>query len=232
MQLESHIKWSAVDENWKTRRAGWVTELNGIVQAPVAEKNNPKPETGTYKSVVIGRQTWMTENLDVDKFRNGDPIPQAKTEEEWKAAKENKQPAWWYCGKDSGNAAKYGKLYNWYAVSDPRGLAPAGWRIPTDDDWAGIYMQLRLVNATVSVLKSTSGWVDDKNGTNETGFNAYPGGDSYEWRCYNSGKEASWWSSTDYTTQSIRVWAISKYDMFVMNGSFKYSGNSVRCIRE
>lgn len=85
-----------------------------------------------YKTVTIGNQVWMAENLNVDKFRNGDLILQAKTEEEWKKAGENKHPAWCYFDNDTANDAKYGKLYNWYAVNDPRGLAPAGWHIPTD----------------------------------------------------------------------------------------------------
>ena len=87
------------------------------------------------QTVTIGSQTWTTKNLDVATFRNGDAIPQAKTNEEWKAALENKQPAWYYNDNDAKNGTKYGKLYNWYAVNDARGLAPAGYHIPTDEEW-------------------------------------------------------------------------------------------------
>ena len=90
---------------------------------------------GFAQSVTIGTQTWTTKNLDVATFRNGDAIPQAKTNEEWKAGRENKQPAWCYYDNDAKNGTKYGKLYNWYAVNDARGLAPAGWHIPTDEEW-------------------------------------------------------------------------------------------------
>jgi uncharacterized protein (TIGR02145 family) len=67
---------------------------------------------GASNEVTIGKQVWMSENLNVDKFRNGDPIPQAKTDEAWKAAGKNKQPAWCYYNNDPSKGTKYGKLYN------------------------------------------------------------------------------------------------------------------------
>jgi hypothetical protein len=87
-----------------------------------------------YKTKVIGSRTWMAENLNVDRFKNGDIIPEAKTDEEWRLAGENKQPAWCYYDGNIKKGKKYGKLYNWYAVSDPRGLAPTGYHIPTKDE--------------------------------------------------------------------------------------------------
>ena len=109
------------------------------------------------QTVTIGTQVWMTKNLNVDKFRNGDPIPQAKTDEEWENAGKNKQPAWCYYDKDPANGAKYGKLYNWYAVNDSRGLSPVGFHIPTDAEWT------KLVNFLGSdagtKMKSKSGWI-------------------------------------------------------------------------
>ena len=88
---------------------------------------------GASTEITIGRQVWMTENLNVDKFRNGDPISHAKTDEEWVKAGENGSPAWSHYDNDPANGEKYGKLYNWYAVNDSRGLAPEGWKIPSDD---------------------------------------------------------------------------------------------------
>ena len=79
-----------------------------------------------YKTVKIGGQEWMAENLNVSKFRNGDIIPHAKSNAEWKAAGEKKQPAWCYYENDPSNGVKYGKLYNWYAVRDPRGVGTTG----------------------------------------------------------------------------------------------------------
>ena len=87
------------------------------------------------QTITIGTQVWTTKNLDAATFRNGDPIPQAKTDDEWWKAGVNKQPAWCYYDNDPANGAKYGKLYNWYAVNDSRGLAPVGYHIPSDAEW-------------------------------------------------------------------------------------------------
>lgn len=134
-------------------------ELEKLKPAPkpvVTNTINQVTQTGSYKSVKIGTQTWMTENLNVPTFRNGDPIPEAKTDEEWKQAGENQQPAWCYYENDPKNGTKYGKLYNWYAVSDPRGLAPTGWHIPTDAEWTTFENQLG--DDAGKKMKSTSVW--------------------------------------------------------------------------
>src|SRR5258705_4009172 len=89
----------------------------------------------TYSTVKIGAQEWMAENLDVSKFRNGDPIPEAKTSHEWWQAGQNGKPAWCYYNNDPVMGRLYGKLYNWYAVNDPRGIPPAGWHVPGDPEW-------------------------------------------------------------------------------------------------
>jgi uncharacterized protein (TIGR02145 family) len=100
------------------------------------EKIQPINENKVTKIRVnmIGTQVWMTKNLDVSTFRNGDPIPEAKTDDEWKLAGENKQPAWCYYN-GSKNGQNNGKLYNWYAVSDMRGLAPLGYHVPNESEW-------------------------------------------------------------------------------------------------
>jgi uncharacterized protein (TIGR02145 family) len=97
-------------------------------------------ENGEYqkpfscKEAKIGAQIWMAENLTVTKFRNGDPIPEARSIEEWVNAGENKEPAFCYVNNDPSTISKFGVLYNWHAVNDPRGLAPEGWRIPGHND--------------------------------------------------------------------------------------------------
>ena len=105
----------------------------GFTGVPISN-NNPIIER-TKLLVSIGTQIWMSKNLDVSTFRNGDTIPEAKTNEEWKAADDNKQAAWCYYDNKAANGTKYGKLYNWYAVNDERGLAPVGWHVPTDQEW-------------------------------------------------------------------------------------------------
>lgn len=110
------------------------------------------------QSVKIGNQVWMTKNLDVDTFRNGDKIQEAKTDEEWKRAGDNKKPAWCYYNNEPTNGAKYGKLYNWYAINDLRGLAPQGWHIPAAEDWMKLALELGNDTTTGAKLKTTSGW--------------------------------------------------------------------------
>jgi uncharacterized protein (TIGR02145 family) len=136
-----------------------LAELEKLKPTPkpvVTNSTNQVTQTGSYKSVKIGTQTWMVENLNVSTFRNGDPIPEVKTNEEWDQAGENKQPAWCYYENDPKNGAKYGKLYNWYAVNDPRGLAPAGWNIPTDEEWTTL--EIYFGDDAGKKMKSTSGW--------------------------------------------------------------------------
>ncbi len=120
------------------------------------------------QTVTIGNQTWTTKNLDVATFRNGDLIPQAKTNEEWIAAGENKQPAWCYYENNAANGTKYGKLYNWYAVVDTRGLAPAGYHIPTDEEWTVLSTFLGGEDVAGKKMKSTSGWNSYTKGGSKT----------------------------------------------------------------
>lgn len=134
-----------------------------------SSSSNTVAQTGSYKSVKIGTQTWMTENLNVSTFRNGDPIPEAKTKEEWERACENKQPAWCYYENDPKNGKKFGRLYNAYAVLDSRGLAPVGWHIPSYDEIenfeqfvSGDPKGFTATNCVESgaKIKSTTGWKD------------------------------------------------------------------------
>ena len=177
----------------------------------------------------------MKENLNVSTFRNGDPIPEAKTDEEWKKAGENKQPAWCYYNNDSSNGNRYGKLYNWFATNDPRGLAPEGWKIPSDEDWRRLTDFLGgEEESTGKKMQSTFGWANNENGTNESGFSSFPAGNRNDIGNFrDSGVEGSWWSSTEYGKEvafllTIRGW-FSAPDIHSQN---KKSGFSVRCLRD
>jgi len=134
-------------------------ELAKLKPTPKIETTEKLPEVvqnGNFKTVTIGTQVWMKENLNVSSFRNGDPIPEAKTEEEWKKACENKQPAWCYYENKATNGAKYGKLYNWYAVNDSRGLSPQGFHVPSDSEWTTLG---EFLGADAGKkMKSKSGW--------------------------------------------------------------------------
>jgi uncharacterized protein (TIGR02145 family) len=185
-----------------------------------------------FKTVTIGDQVWMAENLNVDKFRNGDPIPHAQTAEEWQQAGENGQPAWCYYDNDPANGKIYGKLYNWYAVSDWRGLAPEGWRIPSDEDWEKLIKLLGGEEAAGGKLKATDTtyWQSPNTGANnETGFSALPsGGRFYNGDFIGFGHAGVWWSSTHALSMSM-----SYDDGGVISGSGGHEafGFSARCLR-
>jgi uncharacterized protein (TIGR02145 family) len=130
----------------------------------IESKKNTAPQitsttnkSNSYSNVTIGEQVWMTANLSVSTFRNGDTIPEARTSDEFASACLNEKPAWCYYKFNSQNGATFGKLYNWYAVIDPRGLAPEGWHIPSNSEWE------LLKGFTGKALKSKSGWPNVKN---------------------------------------------------------------------
>jgi uncharacterized protein (TIGR02145 family) len=191
------------------------------------------------QTVTIGTQVWMTKNLDVSTFRNGDQIPEAKTFEEWEKAGKNKQPAWRYYDNDPKNGEKYGKLYNWYAVSDPRGLAPEGWRVPSNNEWTLLETYLGRDKAGVK-MKSKSGWKEKNNGTNRSGFSGLPGGCFYEGNFTGLGYGCGWWSSTasgEYKAFTISLGSDFGKRMWKEIGNTihrkavkKRYGYSVRCI--
>jgi uncharacterized protein (TIGR02145 family) len=191
-----------------------------------------------YSEVSIGNQVWMSENLNTETFRNGDTIPHAKTNAEWQNANRNKLPAWCYCENDS-NGKKYGRLYNWYAVNDPRGLAPEGWHIPAIEEWNQLYKFLsKKRHIADSKLKSTTGWPKSKkgfgNGTNETGFSALPGGFRYEdGEYYQTNRVGFWWSSTKCNKNEACGPSINSYYNGIMDefAHFYGNGRSVRCMK-
>jgi len=198
-----------------------------------------------FKSVRIGSQVWTAENLNVDRFRNGDPIPQAKTDEEWKRAGENQQPAWCNYGNDSKNGESYGKLYNWYAVNDRRGLAPQGWHVPSQDEWFKLQYVLGdtlLYGGRTAFsgekMKSTSGWDSfgdmNGNGTNESGFNGLPGGSRCtSWTFQKIGSTSFWWSSTDGWLNNARYSMLTNSNNYLhYNWCDKSCGFFVRCVKD
>jgi uncharacterized protein (TIGR02145 family) len=199
----------------------------------------------SYKTVVIGSQTWFAENLNVDRFRNGDPIPEAKTDAEWEQAGENKQPAWCYYNNDPANGTKYGKLYNWYAVNDPRGLALEGWHVPSVADWTILIDYLGSFGSGIK-MKSSHDWGFEGNGTNVSGFSGLPGGYRIHTGVFKWEKDfvGHWWSSTEHNKYGVPLNSIesnrqayyrklSNYSDHLLSGyDFMSEGFSVRCIKD
>lgn len=188
------------------------------------------------KSVKIGRQVWTRENLNVSTFRNGDPIFEAKSDSDWaKAAKEHK-PAWCYYNNTPDNGIKYGKLYNWYAINDRRGLAPKGWHIPTYKNLTHLINYLGKKYQLGEKMKSTTGWKDNGNGDNSSGFSAFPGGYRWAYGAFDAiGKYSYFWLSREYLNKHTNLgWRYSfdynNSDIHTYSAD-KGCGFSVRCIK-
>ena len=210
-----------------------------IVTNPVINDNQGLTK---YPSVKIGNQVWMTENLNVSKFRNGDVIPEAKTDEEWAKAGERGLPAWSYYENKTENGEKYGKLYNWFAVNDPRGLAPLGYHLPNLNDLVLLIDFLDGERIAGLKLKSGKGWNEkwlyfNGNGTNESGFNGLPGGSRSDLGIYiGENFYSGWWLTNELNKQS----SISPFYFYLFNDSNRVmnanshveQGFYVRCLKD
>lgn len=188
----------------------------------------------------IVAQNWSIKNLDVSTFQNGDTIPLAKTNEEWAKLGNDGKPACCYFENDSSNGVKYGKLYNWYAVHDQRGLAPKGWHIPIEGEWRNLIQDLGGMGEAGIKMKSTNGWIckseGNFNGTNESGFDGLPGGfrwcDDYS-PFIELGETGRWWSSTgERAAEAVYVeLKVKDYGAELHHLDKKY-GISVRCVKD
>jgi uncharacterized protein (TIGR02145 family) len=201
-----------------------------------------------YKTVKIGNQWWMAENLKVSLYRNGDRITQIYNDpEDWS---EENEGAYCFFNEDR----TYGFLYNWHAVHDPRGIAPAGWHVATDEDWKELelfigftapetdYVSWRGTGGgklkTTTTTYGTSTWIviEDLQNTNETGFSALPGGCRVfngSWGVPGIFYTGFWWSATEQDNES----AWYRYMDYQYDGIFRYFGPktygfSVRCVKD
>jgi uncharacterized protein (TIGR02145 family) len=185
----------------------------------------------SYQTIQIGTQVWMAENLDIGQFRNGDKIPEADDEKEWNKADKKNKAAWCYYDNDPVNS-KFGRLYNFYAVNDPRGLAPAGWHIPTELEWRTLIAGLGGESVAFKSLMDTS-WIISKN---KCGFSALPVGyrnmDHGKATFFLSTYSAAWWSSNLKTEKYVYYYVITTRDMREGFSDEMGNGLSVRCIKD
>jgi uncharacterized protein (TIGR02145 family) len=199
--------------------------------------------SSNQNEVQIGEQVWMTKNLDVSTFRNGDPILKAKTNEEWEKAGENRQPAWCYNTNNFNNIDKFGKLYNWYAVIDPRGLAPTGYHIPNNAEWAILIDYLGGEGLAGWKMKSTTGWgwCRNCNGINSNGFSGLPGGyrsddgliDGQYYPNQGFSLDGNWWSASELANVMAYRIKLVPGESYVRHSPEKKSfGFSVRCLKD
>jgi uncharacterized protein (TIGR02145 family) len=220
-------------------RKGW-EKAKSANPAPTPVANNMTDIDGNqYDVIKIGTTSWAQKNLDVTKFRNGDIIKNASSDKDWEEAGRNGQPAWCYYDNDSENGKIYGKLYNWYAVKDTRGLCPRGWHVPGDLEWTALTNDLGGKNTAGGKMKSidTTAWNSPNAGaTNESGFSGLPGGyRNYVGSFLNIRSYAFFWSAAEFDYyESLAIYR----DLYNFSGNvareyLKESfGASVRCLRD
>ena len=196
----------------------------------------PAPSPGTNDpSVSICCQRWMTKNLDVATYRNGDPIPRVDDATAWAALTTG---AYCYFDNDSFSyAARYGKLYNWYAVNDSRGLAPEGWYIPTDFEWTTLGTCLggsALAGGPMKDIGTTIWDPPNTGATNLSGFTGLPGGYRFDTGVFAGiSTYGLLWSSTE--NDAVTGWNRNlnfNDDDLSRASSNKQFGFSVRCLRD
>gem|GEM_PF-1149014 len=184
-----------------------------------------------YESVTIGKQLWMKRNLNVDHYSNGDPIPQITDPDEWANTKSG---AWCYYNNDPEMGKIYGKLYNWYAVNDPRGLAPEGWHVPNFQEWVVLMLYFGDMSTQGGKMKEadTTHWASPNTGaTNVSAFTALPGGGRSSYGVfYNNTFNGYWWVTRSGKENDSR-WSLEfdRADINTLSSDFA-DGYSVRCI--
>ena len=203
-------------------------------------------EGNVYKTIIIGTQTWMAENLKTTKYRNVDPIPNATDQTEWNALRTGA-----FCNYDNliYRAETYGRLYNNFAVSDSRNIAPVGWHVPSVEEWQILIDFCGGNDIASDVLKEAglTHWnapnpydtqaiqMTPRGATNESGFTALPGGmRSNEFEYLNM--NGVWWTTeVDYLAYEVKAVIISSNFSYrnVFKGSIPLRyGVSIRCIQD
>ena len=219
MKIYSHILMISLNLFLLSCGSGVVEDIDGNI----------------YKTVKIGNQEWMAENLRVTHYQNGDPIPKVIDTNQWTS-----QTKGAYCVYDNQEyySSTYGYLYNWYAVTDKRNIAPKGWHVPTINEWQQLIYHIGGKDVAGGKLKEkgTYHWDNPNFGaTNKYGFSALPGGFRYDDGIYaNLGHYGNYWSTTDW---KHGLWYINLasgaanvlIDKYAVD---KEEGISIRCIKD
>ena len=189
---------------------------------------------GDMAEVKIGQQIWTLLNLKVTKYRNGDIIPEVKDSATWANLTTG---AWCYHSNGASNGAVYGKLYNWYAVNDPRGLAPEGWHIPSVIEIGALRDYLGSNDEAGRRMKSTSDayWIPPNDATNSSGFSAMGAGLRSELAVFNTlGFKFHFWLSNENSDSTAQSIMLRNYEakIHIGGGWNKKNGYSVRCIKD
>ena len=187
-----------------------------------------------YTSVKIGTQEWMVENLRTSKYSDGTAIPNVTDNEEWSNLTTG---AWSHYNNDSQYETTYGKLYNWNAVSDSRNICPTGWHVPTDAEWTKLtnYLAANGHKGTEgTALKSASSWSEERNGTDNYGWKAFPVGYRFNSGHFDGvGHYGYWWSSSESNTSNAWYRSMDNDIDSVYRTKFKKKlGISIRCLKD
>jgi uncharacterized protein (TIGR02145 family) len=196
-------------------------------------------EGNVYKTIVIGTQEWMAENLNTSSYRNGDAIVTDLDNAAWGATSSG---AWSYYNNDASYECPYGKLYNWFACTDSRGLCPTGWHVPSDAEWTTLTNFLGgegvaggMMKSTGTIEATTGLWNNPNTGaTNSSGFSGVSSGTKYYEGNYSDISNISiFWSNSEIQSDT----GLTRYIYYagqdvVLYPYVKQGGFSVRCLRD
>ena len=198
-----------------------------------------------YYTVIVAGREWMGSNLKTGSYINGDTIPHLSDDQEWFYARKG---GWSFYNNDPEINNIYGKLYNWYAISDDRGLCPAGWDVPSDDEWKELEHHLGMRPSSVERTglrdryaggklkeKGTDNWsAPNILATDELGFKGLPGGyRQSNGQFHNLTENLNMWTSSDHLTYNAFYRNIYHNNAGIYRNIYsKNGGFSVRCIKE
>lgn len=198
-----------------------------------------------YKTVKIGNQIWMAENLKVTHYRNGNEIPTMTSNNEWSVLDKGARCSY---NNDEFYARTYGYLYNWFAILDDRNIAPEGWHVPTDEEWKELEMYLGMSQSVadkeaergtdeggkLKEIGTTHRNSPNEGTTNETGFSALLGGDRYPAGSFaDIGRSSLFWSSTEGDNDKAWCRRLNDGRTDISRGNYpKQYGFSVRLLRD
>jgi uncharacterized protein (TIGR02145 family) len=199
---------------------------------PIVNPTMTDIDGNVYHSVKIGTQYWTVENLKTTRYRNGDTISFVPDSLQWSTLITEA-----YCNvlNDANNASVYGRFYNWYAVTDSRNLAPAGWHIPSDAEWTTLMNYLGTNAGGMLKETGTTHWNTPNTGaTNSTGFTGRAAGDrSYTGLFHYIGEYACWWCTTQYSTNDAWEYVLRYNSSGYTRMSYsKGLGLNVRCVKD
>lgn len=221
------IRWTGADfEGWNG--LAWVSLTGNAIVGSVTDIDG-----NTYRTIRVGDQEWMAENLRVTRYNDKNSIAHISDALMWSG---QSAPAWCWYDNDRNYDAPYGKLYNWYAVATGK-LCPTGWHVPTMADWTILIDFLGGENKAGGKIKEVglNHWQSPNTGaTNESSLTGLPGGTRDENGTYvNIGSYGIWWSSTASSISVANCQIVSYFgEKIISSGNSKGFGNSVRCLRD